>query len=307
MWTSRITISKTHIFRHFVPLSWKHMQDLSCAPTAPWTARRIAPAQCSSGITCATTGSSMGTWFPIAMRWLTSRADIILRRTIHTLHADALKAGDDLNCGRAYNSLGEALKEGLVSEADIDRALTRLFTARFRLGMFDADGKNPYADIPVSENNTAAHRQLALNAARESIVLLKNDGTLPLRGRSTGSQWSAPTPKCWSQSRAITTERRQIPYCRSKGSKNSSAGRTKVGICAGLDFCGGRRRSDSCDRATARCLKSPIRTQRRILRSSGFQWRCAAGARRSQHRFRLEPCFARAGNSGDRIRSALVG
>ncbi len=98
------------------------------------------------------------------------------------LTADALKAGDDLNCGRAYNSLGEALKEGLVSEADIDRALTRLFTARFRLGMFDADGKNPYADIPVSENNTPAHRQLALNAARESIVLLKNDGTLPLRG-----------------------------------------------------------------------------------------------------------------------------
>ena len=96
--------------------------------------------------------------------------------------ADALKAGDDLNCGRAYNSLGEALKEGLVSESDIDRALTRLFTARFRLGMFDADGKNPYADIPVSENNTPAHRQLALNAARESIVLLKNDGTLPLHG-----------------------------------------------------------------------------------------------------------------------------
>ena len=96
--------------------------------------------------------------------------------------ADALKAGDDLNCGRAYNSLGEALKEGLVSEADIDRALTRLFTARFRLGMFDTDGKDPYADIPVSENNTPAHRQLALTAARESIVLLKNDGTLPLHG-----------------------------------------------------------------------------------------------------------------------------
>jgi beta-glucosidase len=96
--------------------------------------------------------------------------------------ADALKAGDDLNCGRAYNSLGEALNEGLVSEADIDRALTRLFTARFRLGMFDADGKSPYADIPASENNTPAHRQLALQAARESIVLLKNDGTLPLRG-----------------------------------------------------------------------------------------------------------------------------
>ena len=95
--------------------------------------------------------------------------------------AMALKAGDDLNCGRAYGSLGEAVKEGLVSEADIDQALDRLFTARFRLGMFNPPGTAPYQDVPISENNSPAHRQLALTAARESIVLLKNDGILPLR------------------------------------------------------------------------------------------------------------------------------
>ena len=88
----------------------------------------------------------------------------------------ALKAGTDLDCGRAYSALPEALQAGLVTEADIDRALTRLYTARFRLGMFDPDSQVPYAQIPISENHSSAHRELALEAARESMVLLKNNG-----------------------------------------------------------------------------------------------------------------------------------
>ncbi len=93
----------------------------------------------------------------------------------------ALKAGTDLDCGRAYSALPEALKAGLVTEADIDRALTRLYTARFRLGMFDPDTRVPYAQIPISENHSPAHQQIALQAARESMVLLKNDGVLPVK------------------------------------------------------------------------------------------------------------------------------
>lgn len=93
----------------------------------------------------------------------------------------ALKAGTDLDCGRAYSALPEALKGGLVTEADIDRALTRLYTARFRLGMFDPDARVPYAQIPISENHSPAHQQIALEAARESMVLLKNDGVLPMK------------------------------------------------------------------------------------------------------------------------------
>jgi beta-glucosidase len=93
----------------------------------------------------------------------------------------AIKAGTDLNCGRAYQAVPEALKEGLINQDDIDRALIRLFTARFRLGMFDPLSQVKYANIPMSENHTAAHRELSLQASRESIVLLKNDGILPLK------------------------------------------------------------------------------------------------------------------------------
>src|SRR5437660_3875072 len=69
-----------------------------------------------------------------------------------------------------------------MTEAEIDTALKRLLTARFRLGMFDPPELVPYARIPFSENDTPAHRALALKTAQESIVLLKNAGqTLPLK------------------------------------------------------------------------------------------------------------------------------
>jgi beta-glucosidase len=74
----------------------------------------------------------------------------------------------------------DAVRQGLLSEKDMDVALRRLFRARFLLGMFDPPEMVPYAQIPYSENDSEAHRQLALTTARESIVLLKNDGILPL-------------------------------------------------------------------------------------------------------------------------------
>jgi len=94
----------------------------------------------------------------------------------------AVRAGTDLTCGTEYKSLIEAVKKGLITEAEIDTSLKRLMTARFRLGMFDPPEMVPYARIPFSENDSPAHRQLALQTARESIVLLKNDKReLPLK------------------------------------------------------------------------------------------------------------------------------
>jgi beta-glucosidase len=93
----------------------------------------------------------------------------------------AVKAGTDLTCGTEYKTLIDEVKAGRISEVEIDRAVARLYVARFRLGMFDPSDRVPYAKIPISENDSAAHRQLAREAARQAIVLLKNEaGALPL-------------------------------------------------------------------------------------------------------------------------------
>jgi beta-glucosidase len=93
----------------------------------------------------------------------------------------ALRAGTDTSCGPEFAALNQALKDKLVTESEIDTAVKRLFTARFRLGMFDPPQDVPYAHIPMSEVDSQAHRELALKVAQESIVLLKNEkGILPL-------------------------------------------------------------------------------------------------------------------------------
>src|SRR5262249_35602404 len=95
--------------------------------------------------------------------------------TIEQAGSLAVKGGTALTCGNEYTYLVAAVRNRLISEREIDQAVTRLFEARFRLGMFDPAERVPYAKISISTNDTPAHRQLALRAARESIVLLKND------------------------------------------------------------------------------------------------------------------------------------
>ena len=95
--------------------------------------------------------------------------------------ARSIRAGCDMSCGQEYREyLYGALDLGLLEEKDLDSALTRVLSARFRLGEFDPPENVPYTSIPIEKLDCQEHRQLALESAQKAIVLLKNDGILPL-------------------------------------------------------------------------------------------------------------------------------
>lgn len=96
--------------------------------------------------------------------------------------AISVKAGTDLECGSSYPALLEAVQKGLIKEEELDVSLRRLFEARFKLGMFDPPEKVSYSKIPITVLDSKKNQQLALQAARKSIVLLKNQNNfLPLK------------------------------------------------------------------------------------------------------------------------------
>ena len=99
--------------------------------------------------------------------------------------AKAVLAGTDVECGSSYRALPEAVKSGKISEADIDRSLRRLLIERIRVGDLDPDEIVPWTDIDTDVVASPEHRQLALEAARQSIVLLKNNGILPIENRKS--------------------------------------------------------------------------------------------------------------------------
>ena len=94
--------------------------------------------------------------------------------------AAAVKAGCNLCCGGDYNALVRAVQKGLITEKEIDQALYYTLWTRFRLGLFDPADKVPYSKYTLKDNDTPEHREVALEIARQSLVLLKNDGILPL-------------------------------------------------------------------------------------------------------------------------------
>ena len=106
--------------------------------------------------------------------------------------AQAVLAGTDVECGSEYKHLPEAVRRGDIKEADLDKSLRRLLIARFELGDLDPDELNPWTKLPESIVACDAHKQLALDMARKSIVLLKNNGILPLNADISHS--SLPTP-----------------------------------------------------------------------------------------------------------------
>jgi beta-glucosidase len=105
----------------------------------------------------------------------------------------AVKNGDDLNCGKTYAALKEAVDKKLITEQEINVSLKRLLLTRFQLGMFDDAKKVVWARIPYSINQDPLHDQLAHRAAQESLVLLKNNGILPLSAKHKNIAVIGPT------------------------------------------------------------------------------------------------------------------
>ncbi len=104
-------------------------------------------------------------------------------KTLPDAGAISMQRGTDLNCNDAggdYSAYLKAVQQGLLPEKDLDTAVKRLMRARFELGMFDPPSMVKYAQTPASANDTEEHRALALKTARETMVLLKNNGELPL-------------------------------------------------------------------------------------------------------------------------------
>lgn len=92
----------------------------------------------------------------------------------------AIKNQVNLNCGDTYKAIPSAVKQGLVTEAEVDQVLHKLLKTRFKLGMFDPDGVNPYSKLGQEVVHSEANKQLARKVAQKSIVMLKNNGALPI-------------------------------------------------------------------------------------------------------------------------------
>ncbi len=98
--------------------------------------------------------------------------------TMEEAAAIAIKAGCNLNCGDAYTHLMEAYEQDLITEDDLTEAAVKVYTIRYLLGEFEEN--RPYSDVPFDKLDCEEHRELNLRAAKECMVLLKNDGYLPL-------------------------------------------------------------------------------------------------------------------------------
>ncbi|MDF2770558.1 MAG: glycoside hydrolase family 3 domain protein [Geminicoccaceae bacterium] len=167
--------------------------------------------------------------------------DIYLRHKIVATAAEAaataVKHGTDLDCGRVYPNLVEAVRLGHITEAQIDTSARRLFVARMRLGMFDPPEMVKWARIPYSVLDQRSHRDLAEEVTRESIVLLKNDrNTLPLRKNLRSIAVIGPNANQWRMLLGNYNGLPADPVTPLRGIREAVSSRTRVLYARGSDL-----------------------------------------------------------------------
>jgi beta-glucosidase len=178
--------------------------------------------------------------------------DMYLRHKVAQTAAEAaalgVKSGTDLDCGRVYPNLVDAVKQGLITEAQIDTSVTRLFLARFKLGMFDPPEMVRWARTPYSVLDQASHKTLARQVARESIVLLKNActarrecdrPTLPLRKDLGTLAVIGPNANQWRMLLGNYNGIPSDPVTPLRGIRQAVSSRTRVLYARGADLADG--------------------------------------------------------------------
>jgi len=170
--------------------------------------------------------------------------DIYLRHktapTAAAAAAVAVKTGTDLDCGRVYPNLAEAVKQGLISEPEIDTSLARLFLARFKLGMFDSSDRVRWARIPFSIVDQRAHRELARKVAQKSLVLLKNErNLLPLSKNMGTIAVIGPNADQWRMLLGNYNGIPSDPVTPLRGIREAVGSRTRVLYARGSDLADG--------------------------------------------------------------------
>ena len=206
-----------------------------------------------------------------------------LVRTAPEAAAAALKSGTDLDCGNVvYPKLGEAVRAGLVAEAQVDTAVRRLMLARFRLGMFDPPSRVRWAGIPYSVVDGPAHRALARQVARESMVLLKNGRgpngapVLPLRKDLGTLAVIGPNADQWRMLLGNYNGIPADPVTPLRGIREAVSKRTRVLYARGADLAEG---FPVAEVVPASALRTP--DGRAGLRAEYFASRAMTGAPRA--------------------------
>jgi beta-glucosidase len=189
-----------------------------------------------------------------------------------------VRYGCDLDCGRTYNELLPAVKQKLITEAEIDGAVRRLMLTRFQLGMFDPPERVRWAQIPYSVNQSPKHDQLALRAARSSIVMLKNDGMLPLSREIKTLAVIGPTADEIMSLLGNYYGVPAAPVTILEGIREAVSPQTKVIYSRGADLVEGREDSLSGSLIDAKFLRPEAGSTQQGLKGEYFRGRDFAGA-----------------------------
>ncbi|HEY0686906.1 MAG TPA: glycoside hydrolase family 3 C-terminal domain-containing protein [Steroidobacter sp.] len=189
-----------------------------------------------------------------------------------------VRYGCDLDCGKTYDALLPAVKQKLITEAEIDGALRRLMLTRFQLGMFDPPEKVRWAQIPYSVNQAPKHDQLARRAAQSSIVLLKNESMLPLSRNIKTLAVIGPTADEVMSLLGNYYGTPAAPVTILEGIRAAVGPQTKVLYSRGADLVQGREEPRSIPLIEANFMRPEAGSKQQGLKGEYFRGRDFAGA-----------------------------